>query len=286
MPSIVCRLKSDLLDIVANLADLVENISIEYHDWSSTSVIIIAPSYSWGARSPDQNRAHIEIKQHYEEWFDIFQSVFRNPPAGLQETISETDQDFRQWIELGDNWNISYDRVANADHLRRSVEPFLEVLKIFDANGKREVIVLPDTNALVSQPDPNKYSAIANTNTFTFILLPTVLQELDQLKNLHRNPEYRQKVQRTIIRIKGWRNQGNLLKGVTVNKTITVKAPAREPDMANTLSWLDPINRDDRIIACLLEVQASNPDASLVLVTGDVNLSNKADLARLQTREL
>ena len=71
-----------------------------------------------------------------------------------------------------------------------------------------------------------------------------------------------------------------------VDRTITIKAIAIEPDMQDTLSWLDKENRDDRIIASVLEVQSSYPNALVVLVTGDVNLSNKADLGRIDTSEL
>ena len=56
--------------------------------------------------------------------------------------------------------------------------------------------------------------------------------------------------------------------------------------MENTLSWLDENIRDDRIIASVLEVQSTQPNARVVLVTGDINLSNKADVAQIETAEL
>ena len=54
----------------------------------------------------------------------------------------------------------------------------------------------------------------------------------------------------------------------------------------STLKWLDEDNCDDRIIASVLEVQSSNPTARVVLVTGDINLLNKADVARIESAEL
>ena len=73
---------------------------------------------------------------------------------------------------------------------------------------------------------------------------------------------------------------------MTVSQTITVTAVAIEPDMQHTLTWLDKDNRDDRIIAAFLEVQSAYPTARVVLTTGDINLSNKADVARIETTEL
>jgi len=105
------------------------------------------------------------------------------------------------------------------------------------------------------------------------------LGELDELKMLHRNPEVREKAQKVITRIKGWRAQGPLLEGVLVDKTIQVRAIHDEPNVANSLSWLDPSNKDDRIIATTLHIQSRAPSARIVLVTGDINLQNKSDAA-------
>ncbi len=147
-------------------------------------------------------------------------------------------------------------------------------------------VLIPDTNAIADNPDPTQYRAITGDDSFIFLLLPTVLGELDQLKNNHRNPDFREKVNKAITRIKGWRHQGHLPSGVTVDGTITVKAVAKEPDMSATLTWLDKENRDDRIIASVLDIQSSYPNAQVVLITGDINLSNKADLARIETSEI
>ena len=118
------------------------------------------------------------------------------------------------------------------------------------------------------------------------MLLPTVLGELDKLKILHRNPDVRDKAKKIIRRIKGWRKQGSLVEGVKVDKTITVMVEFKEPDMANTLSWLDSENSDDRIIASVLSIQASFPTSKIMLATGDINLQNKADSAMIEIVEL
>ena len=146
--------------------------------------------------------------------------------------------------------------------------------------------LIPDTNALIGNPNPAQYRTIADNDRFIFLLLPTVIAELDTLKNTHRSDDFREKVTKVITRVKGWRNQGTLLDGVTVDKTITVKAGAIEPDMENTLTWLDRENRDDRIVASVLEIQSSYPNARVVVITGDINLANKMDLARIATADL
>ena len=71
------------------------------------------------------------------------------------------------------------------------------------------------------------------------MLLPTVLGELHRHEIEHRNEVVREKAKKIITRIKGWRNQGSLAAGVVVDSSIAVKASHSEPDMENTLSWLD-----------------------------------------------
>jgi predicted ribonuclease YlaK len=145
---------------------------------------------------------------------------------------------------------------------------------------------VPETNSLLANTDPTAYRDIAGQKAFVFMLLPTVLGELDKLKVEHRNPDVREKARKVIDRIKGWRRQGALVDGITVDKSIKVKAASREPDLKKTLSWLDPRNNDDRIIASVLTLQSESPSAQVILVSGDINLLNKADVAMIETAEL
>lgn len=286
MPSVAARLQSDLVTLTNRLADLIQELPIEYFNRYRSSVVFIGPEYYWGEATSEQLNDQLAIKRDYEEWFDIFKSVFAKATDDLNRRINEADSRLRKWIELGSNWSISYDRSANEVKLRADVQLFYELLAILDTNESAETILIPDTNAIVSAPDPINYKSLASESAFVFLLLPTVLAELDALKINHRNPDFRDKVNKVITRIKGWRNQGSLREGVTVHQTITVKAIASEPQMENTLSWLDKSNRDDRIIASVLEVQSNQPSARVVLVTGDINLSNKVDVARIETAEL
>lgn len=56
--------------------------------------------------------------------------------------------------------------------------------------------------------------------------------------------------------------------------------------MENAPSWFDPNVPDDRLIANVLEVEALEPTASVILVTGDINLLNKAEVAQITDVDL
>ena len=286
MPSTVARLQSSLHSLTERAANFIRDMPVEYFERNGGSVVFVCPEYHWGQASPEQLNAQLALKRDYEQWFEIFRSAFRTATNDLNQRIKEADQAFRCWIELSEDWSISPDRAANEKRLREDAERFVKIFAILEVDGAIEPILIPDTNAIVGEPDPTQYKDIAGDDGFTFLLLPTVLAELDTMKTSHRNQDFREKVKRAITRIKGWRNQGPLLDGVTVSRTITVRAVAIEPDMQHTLSWLDEHNRDDRIIATVLEVQSAYPAARVVLVTGDVNLLNKADVAKIKNAEL
>ena len=282
MPSTAARLQSDLHSITERLADLIRELPVKRFE-TGRMVVILAPDYYWGEATAEQRNTQLAIKRDYEKWFEILRSVFRTPTNDLNQKIQEADIEFRKWIELGQNQSIDSDREKTEKRLRDDAERFVKLLKILTAGPVSEIILIPDTNAIVGKPDPIQYKEIAGDDSFVFLLLPAVLAELDELKNNHRkNPDFREKVNKVITRIKGWRNQGKLLDGITVNKTITVRATASEPDMQHAPTWLEENNRDDQIIAAVLEVQSSNPAARIVLITGDTNLLNKADAARIE----
>jgi hypothetical protein len=66
-----------------------------------------------------------------------------------------------------------------------------------------------------------------------------------------------------------------------VDGTIKVKMVPTEPRMAELPNWLDPNSKDDRLVGSCLELQFQNPSVNVILVTGDINLQNKAEMAFL-----
>ena len=285
MASTAARLRCDFDCLTQRLIILIRDLPIKQLGRHGEMVTVIAPDFWWGDLSAEQLNTQLAIKRDYEEWFEVFRTAFTRATGDLNRKIRIADQEFRKWMELKRNYSLRPAPSFNEKKLQEAAQLFFDLLEVIEADGSKETVLIPDTNAIADNPDPSQYRAITDDDSFTFLLLPTVLAELDALKNTHRNPAFREKVNKAITRIKGWRHQGHLLGGVTVDKTITVKAVAIEPDMSNALAWLDKENRDDRIIASVLDVQSSYPTAQVVLVTGDINLLNKADLARIETTD-
>jgi len=111
--------------------------------------------------------------------------------------------------------------------------------------------------------------------------VPTVLGEIDNLKDQGRTPEVREKAATLATRIKGLRDRGKLTQGVPVVGSIMAIADPRDPSFDHLAAWLDPSTPDDRILASALVLQAANPSAMVVLVATDINIQNKAEACGL-----
>lgn len=260
-------------------------VSMWRDDPYSEVVFIGFPRHSWGEPDEQQRRLQIELKGLHTDWSEQMCLLFSGAPDDLQKHISETDDFVRKWIEKESSWEIEPDKEENKQTFRKKTAVFHDALTTLDDAKRSKVTLVPDTNAFVWCPDPVRYGDIASADSYDFVLLPTVLSELDDLAMKTRDEAFREKVKAAIRHYKGWRQQGRLVDGVTVNRTITVRSVAREPNFEKTLHWLDRTIRDDRIVASVLELQRALPSAVIVLVTSDVNLQNKADVASIPCAE-
>lgn len=284
--STASRLRTRFSDVTERLAELVKALPVRRIQTSFGNVVYIGPEFYLGERSPDQQATQLALKREYGAISELLKLIVSGGPSGLINSLEQADNRFKDWLDLNGSWSVTPSNAENEKSVRAAAEPIERILDVLDATGKDEIVVVPETNSLLANADPTAYRDIAGQKAFVFMLLPTVLGELDKLKVEHRNPDVREKARKVIDRIKGWRRQGALVDGITVDKSIKVKAASREPDLKKTLSWLDPRNNDDRIIASVLTLQSESPSAQVILVSGDINLLNKADVAMIETAEL
>ena len=286
------RLRTSLTRIVEEALALVRGLRVHRLERDlGTAFILTGAEFYFDKLTAPQQAAQTTLKRKYETFSEIVRVLLRVAPESLLSQWKEADDRFRErWVELQTNFALTPDRARNDAALRKDAAALEHVLSVLEGIGDDGVLLVPDTNSLVDQPDPTAYRPLAGRDEFRFVLLPPVLGELDELKIAHKNPDVCEGAKRAITRIKGWRDQarragGTLNAGTVVDRSITVQCLHVEPDVKGSLSWLDASVMDDRIIAAVLAVAAEHPAARLVLVTGDVNLQNKADAAMLETAE-
>jgi predicted ribonuclease YlaK len=165
------------------------------------------------------------------------------------------------------------------------LDQLVSLLQTLSNAGLGIAIIVPDTNALLYNPAIEDWR-FDEAPKFRLVLTPPVLSELDEFKVIHRVPAVRRKAERLIRQIKEYRRRGSLLEGVVLRGGVSyVSAIAAEPDMANSLPWLDKCSKDDRLLACVIELMRANPNAPGTLVTRDVNLQHKAEMAHVSFLE-
>ena len=222
------------------------------------------------------------MKKKFNEFIEYFVLIESLLPEKKANDIKKTTTRIKSWIEKrggapGSNVKMSIKRFD--DELEK-YESVINLLNSIEKNSDK--ILVPDTNALICHPELNDY-ALKFPCKINIVIPSTVISELDRLKIFHNNEEVRKKVKSIITRLKGYKQQGDIINdGVILSKSILLKLIPIEPKFNDTLPWLDPTNMDDRIIVTILDIELHNLTSEVILITGDLNLQNKATLAGIR----
>jgi rRNA-processing protein FCF1 len=277
------RLTDELQEIETAIIDLWRTSQIEeFRNDPDSAVVLITHRYYWKTLEPEHRGQQAQLIGKYRHWHELFERGHSRHSSEVQQEIKETNDYIIAAIELQTGWSTKPTVEQNGVYLSKKLGGFRQLLA---PHGTPQYVLVPDTNALLKTADPAKYSPLIDCAAFRFVITPTVLAELDNLKRNRAGQTLGEKAERAIRFIKGFRKQGSVLDGVTVAKTITVQMIASEPRMNDLPNWLDSENQDDRIIGSLLEIQCAQPSTVVVLVTDDVNLQNKAEMAFLPWAE-
>jgi hypothetical protein len=282
------NLKLKLQDISSLIHELLDNSTIKhFYNEPGSGFWVVAPSNYWDEPSDKEQQLQLRIRPKYNRWIESFRIVTDNLSEPTKEKLKTTDIFVNNWVNKhGNDWSVPGTINESKRKFDEELKIYFDTLEMLNSSGQAETIVIPDTNLIAEFPDPLAYKQISETDSFTLILVPTVLSELDELKVKSPNQEFKNKVKSVINRIKGYRTQGSLLDGIKVNRTITVKMIATEPNFDNSLSWLNADNNDDKIIASSLEILREFPSSNLIIATGDINLQNKCEMANIPFGEI
>lgn len=283
--SFIVRCKFDVQDLSAAILRLLELSSIrEFRNDSRSGVVIIGrPPYFWAKLEPDGEIAQTKAIIKADELFNRLDLLFEGKPRTITGKYDNLKKYFVSTIKrTAGDWNVPATVDESKIMLKTNTDELKLLLDWLEGLGSNEMLIIPDTNALIINHKIETYGdLIGNVKKWTIIVTSTVLKELDELKVKSNSNEFREKVKKTINYLKGLRNQGDIISGLTLHKnTVTIKMLPIEPNMDKTLPWLDKNNNDDRIIASCFDIQIRNPASSVILMTDDINLQTKAQLAR------
>ena len=274
----------NLEDAAASICALLDglfpdNVTMRDVNRRGSGVFIAGPSHVFPQLDSEHKRIRSRIGAELDHFMAVVHAMLRSQPKATQRLVSEAERTLRR---VADQSRVSYcsTGAAKAGN-RKALDELLGLISDLHDDSDGDVLLIPDTNVLLSSPALETW-VFEDIDTFQLALVPSVLAELDELKVNHRNSDVRDKAIALIRQVKEFRRRGRLTAGVSVVRNrITLRALAVEPDFDASLPWLDHTNADDRILASCIEVMRTHPRAAVALVTGDINLQNKAEFALL-----
>lgn len=275
------QLQDDLDYIADELHSLIADFGPPYL-WNTPDphVVIITPTpYAWSPLDAVGQQRQTKLLGALKYTMAVLELLCRDVASNRMQEARRAEERLRAVVERVETglWSA---QAAN-DQVTAATDTLKALLGALHHHTSDAFVFVPDTNALYAATSLDKWS-FEGVTSFTLVLTPAVLADLDRHKVEHRVTEVRDKAKRVIKQIKEYRRRGRLTEGVPVVKDrITLRALATEPREADMLPWLDPANDDDRIIASTFELMRQHPRARVTLVTADVNLQNKAELSRV-----
>ena len=283
--SFIDQLKDDNLNLEGVIYQLLEiSIISEFRNDPYSQVLIVAPPYNWGKLSPDGEVIQTNAILLLDELISKLDLLFDSKPSTILHRYEKLKTYFNGVIKRGKtDWSVPSSIDKAKKDLKEKIEETDTILDWMKNLGNRDLVFVPDTNALIINHRLESYGkTIGDIEKWTVVITPTVLKELDELKIRNTGNEFKEKIKKTINYLKGLRVQGDPLNGVRIfDNHVIFKLQAIEPNMNRTLPWLDANNNDDRIIASCFDIQIKNPASCVILMTADINLQTKAQMARL-----
>jgi len=285
MKTVADKLADDCVALKAMLRDLIENHSALKHweDDPHSSVVVIGAQNDWQPLSVDGRRLQSRLVQEHKHYFAVLAVLVSGLTEDAKSELREHEERVRAIIEqTRSEWEGSKSKVLK-DGLDALDASQALLSRLYSTEG--EWLVVPDTNALIAAPNVEGWG-FEGADRFTLVLTPTVLKELDGLREGSRNEDLRNKIKSITNRLKEYLRRGDAAVGVPiVRDRIMLRSVATEPRVEQSLPWLDSSNADDRFLASVIEIMRQHVRSRVGIVSEDINMLNKANLARIPVWE-
>jgi rRNA-processing protein FCF1 len=260
------------------LIQLLQASSIRPSDWMGEDL--------WSELDDPARQIQSKVLEEYRRFSSVLEVLYKEQPDNTISIFQEKREVVLGVIQQQSDQNTYFRNCDQAlEQAKEALNTQISLLNRLYTASQNRFVVVPDTNALLFNPDLQDWS-FDSVGKFTIVLMTTVLAELDKLKVDSRSESVRQKSEKLVRQIKGYRARGRLTEGVTLVKNKSqIIAVAVEPIFSESLSWHDANNNDDRLLASCLEIVRQMPHDQVLLVTRDINLQNKAEFAHIPYME-
>lgn len=286
MNTVLENLRTEATRLQRLLGELLAHSAIrKWHDPNTDAFVFVGGHFAWEGLDETGRQIQARTLEEYRRFYSVLTALLREQPEDTLTKLEETNTTIIELIEQNTHLYTA-DPKSHFDGALEAIESQSALLDRLHGQGDGKPVFVPDTNALIFNPVIEKWT-FDGAPQFTLLLTPPVLAELDSLKINHRVEAVRDKSETIIRQIKEYRRRaasggGRLTDGVVLVTGVSdIVAIATEPKMEASLPWLDATNKDDQILAAVLEVMRMRPRSPVLLVTRDINLQNKAEFANM-----
>jgi hypothetical protein len=267
------------------LGELLDLSGIHYNDVNrgrSGIYVVGWNSWRWDPLPPEAAPRVGAARKALAQLVDLGDRCARDAPDRAKE-LEKVRKQFEVVVEQPDTSTGA--PKGTVDEVRKLVDGLADefravVRRLPAAHGPEDLVLVPDTSALLDHPDLHEWTLDGRPWVITFV--PQVLSELDERK---RDPRTRDAARKVINLIDELDRRGDLFEGVRLAGSLTAKEVAVSPDMDETLSWLRRDVPDDVIVASALSLSWENLACRIAVTASDRNVRNKARMAGLATMD-
>jgi hypothetical protein len=264
------------MEIRSRIHELLRHSLLERFE--SPGIVVVGATSYWGALPDEAKPLQFQLQRDARRWFDLIAQLVADRGDGFVDQARQI-REFCESVINQDRgmWEPGLHEVAR--RLSHNLDELLVSLKGLYSESTAPTFV-PDTNALIYNPALEEWDLTPGT-VFEFVLTPTVLKELDSLKNGPSDRSRTQKAAQLVRQLKEYRGRGRLVDGVTLRRDRSVLV-ARMLEPHNSLDWLDLTISDHRFIASVLEIVKLRPAAPVAIVTRDIHMQTILELVGLR----
>ena len=282
-PSYLTRLLAELDQIHAGYAEVLSASAIRNIDPGAG--FIGFPSWGWADSSARLEASRMALLRLVRGWEPRFRLLFPHPTPTVSKRLDEHLGRLERWLVRKPGERDIPSTIGRAvEQISADVADLRELARLLPPD-EYAVRLAVDTNTLIDNPDLGAHVGMLGRRYMAH-LLPVVLREIDDLKRGGKTQQLRESAQRADRRLKGLRDNGDMLSGVRVAGEVYAVFEHIEPRDDRLPSWLDLTVPDDRFTASSLLLQGDHPGSALYVATGDMNLQTKLTAIGLPFIEL
>lgn len=235
----------------------------------------------WGPMG-DEGQPHAKTARTlFSRWQALALQAIRVGAPERESSFTEHNGTISRVIEQTNDWYGIGAYQGGIEEVRRDVTDSLDAQTAVlnglpTAHGPGEALLVADTSAFLDRPDLQAWAL--GGKSWTVVVLPQVLSELDDKK---RDPRTREAATKVIRQMTDLGRRGDTLAGVQLSGKLRYREIATSPDMDTTVPWLRRDVPDDQIVAGALDLACQDLTGTVCLLASDRNLHNKARVAGL-----